>query len=332
MSRFADQLPIVTEPTPGNYLLGTDENDPKALVRIPAEGLGNGGGSTEYTIFDETALDVDSNVALSAGLYLYAGNSHANFDLSGLNDGDRIEIINATNYKVFLFGFNSWIRQGTNILPINHGLILQNVGIIGVKYGENLILLNALPSSLESDWRIGFIPPQIERTYVSPGDTNGIIYWLGATKYNASFVSPHIRGDITATASSIQDGGRTPDKAFTRGNNGGNGCWHGQATNTGWLRIQFNNNKKARVNSFELWSSDSHALSSFMGANCLFQASNNGTDWQTLLTFFPNVGAGARYFSGVFANDNVYSYYRFYSPINNYHVIGDVELYGGMEI
>lgn len=35
MSRFADQLPIVTEPTADNFLLGTDENDPKALVRIP---------------------------------------------------------------------------------------------------------------------------------------------------------------------------------------------------------------------------------------------------------------------------------------------------------
>jgi hypothetical protein len=37
MSRFADQLPIVTEPTAANFLLGTDENDPKALVRIPVD-------------------------------------------------------------------------------------------------------------------------------------------------------------------------------------------------------------------------------------------------------------------------------------------------------
>jgi hypothetical protein len=331
MSRFADQLPIVTEPTAANFLLGTDENDPKALVRIPAEGLGNG-GSTEYTILDETALDVDSNVVLSAGLYLYVGNSPANFDLSGLNDGDRIEIINATDNKVFLFGFNNWIRQETNILPTNKGLKLQKAGIIAAKYDENLILLNALPSNLASDWRVGFMPPQIERTYVSPGDTNGIIYYLGAIKYNESFISPHTRGDITATASSTVDGVRTPSKAFTRENNGGNGCWHGNATNTGWLRIQFNNGKKARVNSFELWSSDSHALSSYMGNNCLFQASNDGVNWQTLLTFFPNVGANARYFSGIFANEEVYSYYRFYSPKNSYHVIGDIELYGGMEI
>jgi hypothetical protein len=166
MSRYADQLPIITEPTPGNYLLGTDENDPKALVRIPAEGLGNGGGSTEYTILDETALDVDSNVALSAGLYLYVGNAPANFDLSGLVDGERVEIINHTAHKIYLFGFDNWVWNGiSTALQENKGLILEKGGLIGAKHDENLLLFNTLPNGLSQYWREKLLPP-------------GFVYWL----------------------------------------------------------------------------------------------------------------------------------------------------------
>jgi hypothetical protein len=164
MSRFADQLPIVTEPTPGNYLLGTDENDPKALVRIPAEGLGNGGGSTEYTILDETALDVDSNVVLSAGLYLYVGNAPANFDLSGLVDGERVEIINHTNYKCYLFNFAKY-RYGSIVnLENNKGIVLEQSGISGGIYNGELTILTPPPNGVTQDWMIGFIPP-------------GFLYW-----------------------------------------------------------------------------------------------------------------------------------------------------------
>lgn len=330
MARYADQLPINLAPNGANFLLSTNDSDGKALERIPLELAG--GGSKKYTIIDELALDVDSNLALSAGLYLYVGNAPANFDLSALVDGERVEIINHTAHKVYLFGFNNWVWNGViTALQTDKGLIVEKGGLIAAKHSGNLLLFNTLPNILAQDWRSGFEPPILERTYVSPGDTNGIIYYLGATKYDASFVNPHIRGDITATASSIQDAGRTPDKAFIRSNSGTNGCWHGQSTNTGWLRIQFNG-KRARVNSFELWSSSSHALSSFMGDNCLFQASNDGINWITLLTFFPNVAASARYYSGDFINNERYSYYRFYSPRNGFHVIGDVELYGGIEI
>lgn len=35
MSRYADQLPVNTEPNSANFLLATNDSDPKALERIP---------------------------------------------------------------------------------------------------------------------------------------------------------------------------------------------------------------------------------------------------------------------------------------------------------
>jgi hypothetical protein len=165
MSRYADQLPINNAPNGANFLLATNDSDGKALERIPLDLVGGGGGSTEYTILDETALDIDSNYALSAGLYLYIGNAPANFDLSGLADGERIEIINHTAHKVFLFGFTNWVWDGTTTaLQTDNGLIVEKAGLIAVRHNGNLLLFNTLPNGLGQDWREGLAPP-------------GFIYW-----------------------------------------------------------------------------------------------------------------------------------------------------------
>ncbi|QHU99584.1 LamG domain-containing protein [Synechocystis sp. CACIAM 05] len=150
MSRFADQLPIVTEPTPGNYLLGTDENDPKALVRIPAEGLGSG-GSTEYTILNETALNVDGFINIIPGSYLYVGNQKAKIDCSLLENGQRVEFINLSLFDCFFLGFNDFINYtNEGILLEGEGLALKKGGVIFSIYNNtclffaNYVALNKL--------------------------------------------------------------------------------------------------------------------------------------------------------------------------------------------
>ncbi len=158
MSRYADQLPINLAPNGANFLLSTNDSDGKALERIPLELAG--GGSKKYTIIDENDLDIDSNIVLSAGLYLYVGNAPANFELSALVDGERVEIINHTAHKVFLFGFTNWVWNGTTTaLQNDKGLIVEKGGLIAAKHSDNLLLFNTLPNGLAQDWRQGLAPP-----------------------------------------------------------------------------------------------------------------------------------------------------------------------------
>nr|WP_265583545.1 hypothetical protein [Synechocystis salina] len=123
-------------------MLGTDENDPKALVRIPAEGLG-GGGSTEYTILDETALDVDGFINIIPGSYLYVGNQKAKIDCSLLENSQRVEFINLSLFDCFFLGFNNFINYtNEGILLEGEGLVLKKGGVIFSVY-ENTCLFFA---------------------------------------------------------------------------------------------------------------------------------------------------------------------------------------------
>jgi hypothetical protein len=322
MSRFADQLPIVTEPTAANFLLGTDENDPRALVRIPAEGLG-GGGSTEYTILDETALDVDGNIALSAGLYLYVGNAPANLDLSGLVDGERVEIINHTAYKVFLFGFNNWVWNGsTTALQDDKGLIIEKGGIIGAKHNENLSLFNTLPNGLSQSWREGLAPNYLELTYVSPGDANGIIYYLGATKYEASFQNPHTRGEIIVTSSS----GANPQLICDRQSvENSSFAWQSGSGSTQWLKLNFINGtiRPNRVvvarNSYWGWTRT---------AGAILQGSNDDVNWDSLSPALTTPATGS-YQSFLPTTETAYKYLRFYKTgVSDVFAMAEAEFYG----
>jgi hypothetical protein len=172
----------------------------------------------------------------------------------------------------------------------------------------------------------------IEFVYSNPGDTNGLFYYLGATKYGSVFQNPINRGEIIVTASGNIGDGRTADKAFDRLNDGNNTSpgyvWHSPVSSGGWIMVQFTNNKVFKLTSFELWASSAHSLANWMGQNCLIQGSNNGSTWTTLLTFYPNVSENARWHSGTITNNTFYSRYRIYSPSNFYIVIGDIEFYG----
>jgi hypothetical protein len=176
----------------------------------------------------------------------------------------------------------------------------------------------------------------IEFVYSNPGDTNGLFYYLGATKYGSVFQNPINRGEIIVTASGNIGDGRTADKAFDRLNDGNNSSpgyvWHSPSSNTGWIMVQFTNNKVFKLTSLELWASSAHSLANFMGPNCLIQGSNNGSTWTTLLTFYPNVVSNTRWYSGSISNANFYNYYRIYSPQTIYHVIGDIEFYGELQL
>jgi hypothetical protein len=142
MSRFADQLPIVNEPSAANFLLGTDENDPRALVRIPADGLG-GGGSIEYTRLDEKNLDLDGFISINSGSYLYVGNQKAKIDCSLLEICQRVEFINLSNFDCFLLGFDNFINyENEGILLEGEGVVIKKGGVIFSVY-ENTCLFFA---------------------------------------------------------------------------------------------------------------------------------------------------------------------------------------------
>jgi hypothetical protein len=334
MSRYADQLPIITEPTPGNYLLGTDENDPKALVRIPAEGLG-GGGSTEYTILDETALDVDSNVALSAGLYLYVGNAPANFDLSGLVDGERVEIINHTAHKCYLFGFTNWVWNGINTaLQENKGLILEKGGLIGAKHNGNLLLFNILPNPLAQNFRVGLAPlftnyPYVAYPTTATSDTYNrsasnydIFYQLSTNFLTESFVNAHDRGLITITASGIRDNNGPPyyqpqyviDNKLTAGTAEW-GNFYGNGPH--WLKIDFKT-RSVRLERFWIYH---YGISNI--SNLDLYGSNDNTTW-TLITDL-NV-TQTNYLSPVLTDLPFYRYFKFIDPRTNPNAVAISEI------
>lgn len=174
MSRYADQLPLITEPSAANFLIATDENDPKALVRIPAEGLGGGGGSTEYTIIEDDDL-ISFSIEITTGNWIYNGTTAANLDLS-LNDGEAIGIINATSNLIYLYGIDGWIINGVAYTLIPDAAIRLNPGHIMACYmGEYLIVLASSPLLLGSGPGRPTVDPYIAEviTYLKFEGANG---------------------------------------------------------------------------------------------------------------------------------------------------------------
>jgi hypothetical protein len=172
MSRFADQLPIVNEPSAANFLLGTDENDPKALVRIPADGLG--GGGSEFTLIEDSNLN-NFSIDIVSGNWIYNGTTLANLDLF-LNDGQSIGIINATSNYVFLYGVNGWIINGTTYSLIPDAAIRLAKGHILACYIDGkLIILSSSPLVMGSGPGRPQVDPYIAEiiTYLKFEGANG---------------------------------------------------------------------------------------------------------------------------------------------------------------
>jgi hypothetical protein len=331
-NKNVSQLPTNSTPQDSDWLLGASGDSPSVFQKIPVGSLiptTQNSGSIKFS------LPVNQNTALTSSGYYFTNNIAANIgiDCSGLGIGEHISWLNLSTKAVVFYGLST--VNGVTI-PANKGVKVFTTNSIDFFLLDANHNIKVLSGTYLIDWIPGQEPPSITFTYSSPGDTNGLFYYLGATKYGSAFQNPINRGEIIVTASGNFGDGRTSDKAFDRLNDGNSSSpgyvWHSPNSNTGWIVVQFTNNKVFKLNSFELWASSAHGLASYMGANCLIQDSNNGSIWTTLLTFYPNVGSNVRWYSGSISNANFYNYYRIYSPINSYHVIGDIEFYGELQL
>lgn len=176
-------------------------------------------------------------------------------------------------------------------------------------------------------------PPEATITtfdYQFPGDTNGVIYYLGSEKGRTSFSNPHDKGYVIATSSTSIDV-RTPDKAFDRDNNAYTSCWHSFTHSTiQWHKTEFVG-RLFRCTRFTLWESALHPFSIHQTTNMIIQGSNDNTTWTDLLTFIPVADGQGRWDSGVFTNTTFYKYYRIYDgnrDFDSFAVLGDIEFYG----
>jgi len=331
-NKNVSQLPTNSTPQDSDWLLGASDNSPSVFQKIPVGSLtpaAQNSGSIKFS------SPINQNTALTSSGYYFTDNIAANIgiDCSGLGIGEHISWLNLSTKAVVFYGLST--VNGVTI-PANQGVKVFTTNSIDFFLLDANHNIKVLSGTYLIDWIPGQDPPSITFTYSSPDDTNGLFYYLGATKYGSAFQNPINRGEIIVTASGNLVDGWTSDKAFDRLNDGNStspgSIWHSQYSNTGWIAVQFTNNKVFKLTSFELWASSVHSLASYMRANCLMQGSNNGSTWTTLLTFYPNVGINVRWYSGTISNTDFYRYYRIYSPSNYYHVIGDIEFYGELQL
>lgn len=290
----------------------------------------DGGGAIADTNDDMAFTLINENTSLTSSDYYFtdALTSDIEVNCSNLGIGDHIFWFNLSTKSVVFSGLNS--IDSTSI-PANKGVKVSSGDFIEFFLKDASNNIKKIQGTHTIDWVPGYTPPVLTFTYASPGDTNGIIYYLGATKYGASFLNPDLRGEITASASSTIGAPRVARGTFTKTNDGSGsteGAWHSTSGSNHWISIQFNNSQMARITRFELWRSAQHNLGSYVGSNCQFQAWD-GTAWITLLTF--STGDPTRYLSNVFTNENFYNLYRFLIPSPQYAVIGDIEFYGDLQ-
>jgi hypothetical protein len=322
------QLPTNSTPQDSDWLLGASGDSPSVFQKIPVGALIP---STQNSGSIKFSLPVNQNTALTSSGYYFTNNIAANIgiDCSGLGIGEHISWVNLSTQAVVFYGLST--VNGVTI-PANQGVRINPADSIDFFLLDANHNIKIISGSYVIHWIPGQEPPTLIFTYSFPGDNNGLFYYLGSTKYNSIFQNPVNRGEINVSANSYIDV-RLPSKAFDRLNNGNVGeIWHSNYLGAGWIVVQLTNDKIFRLTSFELWASSGHGLNTYMGSNCLMQGSNNGSNWTTLLTFFPNVGSGNRWYSGSIPNFEFYSYYRIYSPKDSYHVIGDIEFYGELQL
>jgi hypothetical protein len=331
-NKNVSQLPTNSDPQDSDWLLGASGDSPSVFQKIPVGSLiptTQNSGSIKFS------LPVNQNTALTSSGYYFTDNIAANIgiDCSGLGIGEHISWLNLSTKAVVFYGLST--VNGVTI-PANQGVKIASANSIDFFLLDANHNIKIISGSYLIYWIPGQEPPTLIFTYSFPGDTNGLFYYLGATKYGSTFQNPVDRGEINVWANSYIDV-RLPSKAFDRLNNGENPggvgqVWHSNHSNTAWIVVQFTNNRKFRLTSFELWASSVHGLGDYMGENCLIQGSNDGSTWTTLLTFYPNVVSNTRWYSGSISNANFYNYYRIYSPQTIYHVIGDIEFYGELQL
>lgn len=150
----------------------------KNTIRYPAYLQSS---SSNYAIIDETQNNLV--VSVNGGNFIYNGNTSINLDLSSLAAGSKVEILNHTSHKIYLFGFSAFIWNGTTTtLQTDKGLIVEKGSIAISKLNNNLLLFNILPNGLQQNWKVGTV-------------FTGSIYW----KFNWN-------GNLTEVQYALTDG------------------------------------------------------------------------------------------------------------------------------
>lgn len=326
-NKNVSQLPINSDPQDSDWLLGASGNSPSVFQKIP---VGSLTPATQNSGSIKFSLPVNQNTALTSSGYYFTDNIAANIEIDciGLGIGEHINWQNLSTKAVVFYGLST--VNGVTI-PANKGVKINTNNSIDFFLLDASHNIKIISGTYTIDWIPSLAPPTLTFTYSSNGDTNDIFYYLGATKYNQSFQNPHNRGDITVSASSFIDT-RTP-WGITSRSNGSNGpayqAWHSNYESNSWVKILFNNDKKAKINRLSIWAADAHTLSSSLK----FEGSLDGINWGSVLVSSPSsISNNTWWTSSVFTNDNFYGYYRLRSEIaNTYTVVGDIQCYGEFE-
>lgn len=170
-------------------------------------GGGSGGGFTEITT--DTTLSV-------GGFFVGSSSSNVGVDVASVGTDQNIAGFNSGTGKLILHGLSS---LGGVTAPTNKGAaIAPNTALWIKKTGVNTA--NVVAGTYAWDWIPGFEPTSVNLTYVSPGDTNGLFYWLGTSGLTTAFSNP-VPSKMTASFHS--PGGTisgTPSNLFDRSTGG----------------------------------------------------------------------------------------------------------------
>lgn len=158
-------------------------------------------------------------------------------------------------------------------------------------------------------------------TFSSIGDTNGVFYYLGATKHNSSFISPFTRGEVGIVT--INGNTFKGNLAIDRNSNTYlwlDGTGHSVTFDFGIL----NNNQKIAINQYTI-----DQLGFYNSwSNNLVSGSNDNVNFTNIHSVSTSYGEQINYASPVLSSISAYRYIRV-SLIGGNHLIGkEIEFYG----
>lgn len=175
-------------------------------------------------------------------------------------------------------------------------------------------------------------PVTVSRTFVSAGDTNGVLYFAGTVFGTISWINPHTLGYVTASASStfLPTFGAPLSELCNRVS----GHYCTQNTASSWIKFDLRAGNSLEVTGWTFQCRDDISNQQ-SPVQLLLEGSNNDSTWTTIsnptgLTW----STTGQFRSWTFAGSGVaYRYLRITqvgvnTSGSNYFIIGDVEFYG----
>lgn len=171
-------------------------------------------------------------------------------------------------------------------------------------------------------------------TYVSDGDTNGAMYYLGTDGYSVSFTNPYgvdytftvigslgVSGTGTSGYELITDRGAESSRTIS---------FFSSTSATNGFRIDF------LVPSFIKYNRVSILARTNGGSSSTFNifASTDGTNWVSIGTIPVNDNGGIfAWRHAIITNTNFYQYFKIEMPVNSaFTSLGEIEFYGEIAI